>query len=51
MEKSNELLEEELDIIKIIKSIRILKKEETSKFMIDLDDDVTNLDISHFDNS
>ena len=49
MEKGNELLEEELDIIRILKAIRILKKEEKSKFIINLDDDVNESNISHFE--
>ncbi len=49
MEKGDELLEEELDIIRIIKSIRFLKKEEESKFFINLDDDDNHSNISHFE--
>ena len=49
MEKGDELLEEELDIIRIIKSIRFLKKEEESKFCIDLDYDEKHSNISHFE--
>ena len=37
MEKGENLLEEELDIIRIIKSIRMINKEERDKFIIDLD--------------
>ncbi len=49
METGDKLLEEELDIIRIIKAIRILKKEIKSKFIIDLDDDVNDSNISHFE--
>ena len=35
MKRGNKLLDEELDIFRIIKSIRILKNEEESKFVID----------------
>jgi hypothetical protein len=37
--KGEDLLEEEFDILRIIKSIRKFKKEEESKFIIDLEDD------------
>ena len=37
--KGEEILNEELDIIKIIKSIRILNKDRDNKFLIDLDED------------
>ena len=49
MEKGDMLLEEELDIIEIIKSIRSLKKEEESKFIIDLNDDIDESIISQFE--
>ena len=39
LEKGDELLNEELDIIKIIKSIRILNKDRDNKFEIDMDED------------
>ena len=39
LKKGEELLEEEFDILRIIKSIRKFKKEEESKFIIDLDED------------
>jgi hypothetical protein len=35
--KGDELLEEELDLARIIKSIRTINKEEKNKFIIDLD--------------
>ena len=50
MKKGNELLEEELDIIRILKSIRLLKNEEKSKFIIDLDDDINDSNISYIEN-
>jgi len=37
--KGEELLEEEMDILRIIKSIRMLKNEDESRFIIDLDED------------
>jgi hypothetical protein len=37
--KGEELLEEEMDILRIIKTIRMLKNEDESKYIIDLDDD------------
>jgi hypothetical protein len=37
--KGEELLEEEMDILRIIKSIRMLKNEDDSKFIIDFDED------------
>ncbi len=39
LKKGNDLFEEELDILRILKSIRIINKEEESKFIIDLDED------------
>ena len=39
IKKGNELLEEELDIIKIIKNIRKFKKDKITKFIIDIDED------------
>ena len=39
MRKGNDLLEEELDILRILKSIRMINKEEENKFIIDLDED------------
>ena len=38
MRKGNDLLEEELDILRILKSIRMINKEEENKFIIDLDE-------------
>ena len=49
MEKGEKLLEEELDIIRIIKSIRMMKKEDKNKFIIDLDDNFNESVASHFD--
>ena len=49
MEKGEMLLEEELDIIRIIKSIRMINKEDKSKFVIDLDDKLNESEASHFD--
>ena len=34
--KANDLLDEELDILNIIKSIRMIKKDDGDKFIIDL---------------
>ena len=39
LKKGDEILNEELDIIKIIKSLRILNKDRDNKFLIDLDED------------
>jgi hypothetical protein len=39
LEKGDELLNEELDIIKIIKSLRISNIEQENKFEIDLEED------------
>ena len=36
IEKGEKKLDEELDIIKIIESIRMIKKEDVSNFIIDL---------------
>ena len=39
LKKGEELLEEEFDILRIIKSIRKFKQEEENKFIIDVDED------------
>ena len=39
LRKGNDLLEEELDILRILKSIRMINKEEENIFIIDLDED------------
>ena len=49
MEKGEKKLDEELDIIKIIESIRMIKKEDESNFIIDLDEDLAELDSSILD--
>ena len=49
MEKGEKLLEEDLDIIRIIKSIRIINKEEENKFIIDLDDELNESEASQLD--
>jgi hypothetical protein len=36
LEKGDDILNEELDIVKIIKSIRILNKDRENKFEIDI---------------
>ena len=46
-EKGEELLEEELDIIKIINSIRILNKDNENKFVIDMDEDARDANTSY----
>ncbi len=46
MEKGDQLLEKELDIIRIVKSIRLLKKEEENEFIIDLIENDDNSNIS-----
>ena len=46
LKKGDEILNEELDIIKIIKSIRILNKDRENKFLIDLDEGDTDLNLS-----
>ena len=51
MLKGDELLEEELDIIRILKSIRKLKKEEKNRYIIDLDYDINNSNISYFEDN
>ena len=38
MKKGNELLKEELDIIKIMKTIRKFNKDKKSKFIIDFEE-------------
>ena len=38
MKKGNELLKEELDIIKIMKNIRKFNKDKKSKFIIDFEE-------------
>ncbi len=40
-------MDEELDIIRIVKSIRMINKEERDKFIIDLDDCNNNSNTSH----
>ncbi len=49
MEKCDKLLEKELDIIRIVKSIRLLKKEEENNFIIDLTEDDDNSNISQLE--
>ena len=49
IEKGEKKLDEELDIIKIIESIRMIKKEDESNFIIDLDEDLAELDSSILD--
>ncbi len=49
MEKGEKLLEEELDIIRMIKSIRKINKEDENKFTIDLDDEINESQASQFD--
>ena len=51
MKKVDGLLEEELEIIRILKSIRQFKNEEKSKFIIDLDDDFNDSNISYLENN
>ena len=51
MLKGDVLLEEELDIIRILKSIRKLKKEEKNRYIIDLDYDINNSNISYFEDN
>ena len=51
MKKADGLLEEELEIIRILKSIRQFKNEEKSKFIIDLDDDFNDSNISYLENN
>jgi len=43
LERGEEILNEELDIIKIIKSIRTLNKDRDNKFEIEMDEDETDL--------
>jgi len=50
MEKGVKLLEEELDIIRIIKSIRTLSNEDENKFIIDPDDELNESEASKFHN-
>jgi hypothetical protein len=40
MEKGEKKLDEELDIIKIIESIRMINKEDERNYIIDLDEDL-----------
>ncbi len=40
MDKGEKLLEVELDIIRIVKAIRMIKNEDENKFIIDLDDEL-----------
>ena len=49
MEKGEMLLEEELDIIRIVKAIRKINNEDENKFVIDLDDELNVPKASHFD--
>ena len=49
MEKGDKLLEEELDIIRIVKAIRKINNEDENKFVIDLDDEFNVPKASHFD--
>jgi len=44
--KADELLNEELDIIKIIKSIRLIKKDQEKKFIINLSENDDDQNIS-----
>ena len=49
MEKGEKLLEEELDIIRIVKAIRKINHEDEKKFIIDLDDELNESEAPHFD--
>ena len=49
MEKGEKKLDEELDVIKIIESIRMIKKEDENNFIIDLDNHLTQSDTSYFE--
>ena len=49
MKKGEKLLDEELDIIRIIKSIRMINKEDENKFLIDLDDELNESEASQLD--
>ena len=51
MEKVEKLLEEELDILRIIKSVRQLKKEDENKFMIDITVQEDNPNFSNLANT
>ena len=44
--KGDELLNEELDIIKIIKLLRISNKDQENKFEIDIDENETDSNIA-----
>jgi len=44
--KGEEILNEELDIIKIIKSIRTLNKDRDNKFEIDMDEEKADSNFS-----
>ncbi len=41
MKKADNLLDEEFDILNIVKSIRQIKKDQDNKFIIDLSEDDT----------
>jgi len=43
IKKGNELLEEELDIVKIIKIIRKFNKDKKTKFIIDIEANGLNM--------
>jgi len=47
LKKGEKLLEEELDLIKIINSIRILNKDNENKFVIDMDEDARDANTSY----
>ena len=49
MQKGEKLLEEELDIIRIVKSVRMINKEDENKFIIDLDYELYESETSQFD--
>jgi hypothetical protein len=49
MEKGEKKLDEELDIIKIIESIRMIRKENDRNFIIDLDEELIKSDTSIMD--
>ena len=46
IEKGEKLLEVELDIIRIVKAIRMIKNEDENKFIIDLDDELNEPEAS-----
>ena len=45
LQKGDELLNEELDIIKLIKSLRISNKDQENKFEIDMDENEADSNI------